>query len=102
MQSQAFDKWLWERPPRQCISSPGRAAATHECGAWQPENLPCLHACRLIALPSGYHLATVDAVRELLSVQAQTVGTRMQPAQYGASPDWHVDIVRICLPTYDI
>lgn len=60
------------------------AAATHGCSVWQLETTPCLHACRLIALPSGYHLATVDAVRELLTVQAQTVGTRMRPAQYGA------------------
>ena len=48
-------------------------------------SLARLHACRLIALPSGYHLATVDAVRELLSAQAQTVETLMRPAQYGAS-----------------
>ena len=83
--------WLRKRPlGKRCLKPCWKLLQQVSVARGSLRPPPCLPACRLIALPSGYHLATVDAVRELLSVQAQTVGTRMRPAQYGASPDWPV------------
>ncbi|CAL5228629.1 g11795 [Coccomyxa viridis] len=40
-------------------------------------------ATRLVVLPSGYYMGTVEAIQAMLAVQHRVVGTSMQPAQYG-------------------